>query len=96
MMLADNENISDFEGFGISVLEGNIYGLPAIGSKRTGLEDSINNNYNGVLVNPNNNKEIVKSLKQIFDNYYQYANFSKAHAKKNNWENSIVQYEKFI
>ena len=82
MMLADNESTSDFEGFGISVLEGNIYGLPTIGSKHTGLEDSINNNYNGTLVNPNNKKEIVESLKKIFDNYYQYANFSKAHAKK--------------
>tara|TARA_B100001989_G_C24537823_1_gene465542 strand:+ start:951 stop:2054 length:1104 start_codon:yes stop_codon:yes gene_type:complete len=96
MMLADNESTSDFEGFGISVLEGNIYGLPTIGSKHTGLEDSINNNYNGKLVNPNNKKEIVESLKKIFDNYYQYANFSKAHAKKNNWGNSILQYEKFI
>ena len=40
-MLSNNNNNTDFEGFGISVLEGNLYGVPAIGAKESGLEDSI-------------------------------------------------------
>ena len=96
MMLADNKNIFDFEGFGISVLEGNIYGLPTIGSKYTGLEDSINNNYNGKLVDPENYKEIIESLKQILENYNHYSICSKSHAKKNMWESKIDQYEKLL
>lgn len=96
MLLADNKNIFDFEGFGISVLEGNIYGLPTIGSKHTGLEDSIKNNYNGKLVDPENYMEIIESLKQIFTNYNHYSVQSKSHAKKYTWENKIDQYEKLL
>ena len=33
MMLSNNNKNTDFEGFGISVLEGNLYGVPAIGAK---------------------------------------------------------------
>ena len=32
MMLSNNNNNTDFEGFGISI-EGNLYGVPAIGAK---------------------------------------------------------------
>ena len=73
MMLSNNNNNTDFEGFGISVLEGNIYGTPAIGAWKSGLEDAIKNYYNGELVNPNNTEEVIRSLKNIFMNYDNYA-----------------------
>ena len=72
MMLSSNNNNKDFEGFGISVLEGNIYGIPAIGAWESGLEDAIKNYYNGILVNPYNIKDVVGSLKNIFKNYNKY------------------------
>ena len=63
MMLSDNNNNTDFEGYGISVLEGNLYGVPAIGAKKSGLEDAIIDQYNGKLVNPSKEDEVVESLK---------------------------------
>ena len=96
MMLADNKSTSDFEGFGISVLEANVYGLPSIGSEQTGLEDAIKNNFNGEIVDPNDSQKIVKALKQIFDNYETYSKNSKIFAKENMWENKIRQYEKIL
>ena len=93
MMLLNNNNNKDFEGFGISVLEGNIYGLPAIGAKESGLEDAIKNNYNGELVNPNNIKEVIGSLKNIFMEYDNYVTRSKSYASMNKWDTKINQYE---
>ena len=67
MMLSSNNNNTDFEGFGITVLEGNLYGVPAIGAEKSGLEDAIIDQHNGILVNPNKKEEIIKSLKNIFE-----------------------------
>ena len=96
MMLSDNNSNTDFEGFGISVLEGNLYGIPAIGAKKSGLEDAIKNHYNGELVNPNKSEEVIGALKNIFMNYDRYFSQSKAYAIDNKWETKINQYEKYF
>ena len=96
MMLSNNNNNTDFEGFGISVLEGNLYGVPAIGAKESGLEDAIKNHNNGELVNPNNLEEVIIALKNIFMDYDKYFSKSKAHAIDNKWERKLDQYEKYF
>ncbi len=96
MMLSNHKSKTDYEGFGISVLEGNLFGVPAIGARNTGLRDSIKPNINGELVDPQNHKEIIKSLERIFLKYDYYSKQSKNHAKINTWDSKIVQYEKFI
>ena len=96
MMLSNNNNNTDFEGFGISVLEGNLYGVPAIGAKKSGLEDSIKNHYNGELVDPCNREEVIRALKNIFMDYNKYFTQSKAHAIDNKWEKRLDQYEKYF
>ena len=96
MLLSNNNNNTDFEGYGISVLEGNLYGVPAIGAKDSGLEDAIRNYYNGEIVDPNDNKDVMDSLKNIFKDYNNYSIRSKLFAKANKWDRKIDQYEKFI
>ncbi len=96
MLLSNNNNNTDFEGFGISVLEGNLYGVPAIGAKESGLEDAIRNHHNGELVNPNNIVEVMGALKNIFMNYDKYFARSKAYAIENKWEKKMIQYEKHL
>ncbi len=80
MMLSNHKSKTDYEGFGISVLEGNLFGVPALGAINTGLQDSIKPNINGELVDPENHKEIVKSLERIFLKYDYYSNQSKNYA----------------
>ena len=96
MMLSNNNNNTDFEGFGISVLEGNLYGVPAIGANDTGLEDSIKNHYNGELVNSNNIEEVIRALKNIFMDYDKYFSRSRAYAIDNKWETKMNHYEKYL
>ncbi len=96
MMLSNNNNNTDFEGFGISVLEGNLYGVPAIGAKESGLEDAIKNHHNGKLVNPNSVVEVMGALKNIFMDYNKYFSRSKAYAIDNRWETKMNHYEKYL
>src|SRR6202008_4276013 len=41
IMLSEQSASGDVEGFGIAILEANIMGVPAIGSKNSGIEDAI-------------------------------------------------------
>ena len=74
------------EGYGISVLEANLLGIPAIGSLNTGIEDAIKNNQTGKLVNPNNKTEILESIIDILDNKKEFSKNAKEWAKQHDWE----------
>ena len=62
IMLSQNKIESGLEGFGIAILEANLFGVPALGSINTGIEDAIVQNQTGVLVNPYSIKEIVEGI----------------------------------
>lgn len=52
----------DFEGFGIVYLEANMAGKPVIAGKSGGVEDAVINGLNGLLIDPENIKEITDSV----------------------------------
>ena len=58
IMLSQNDIKFDVEGFGIAILEANLLGIPAIGSRDTGIEDAIVHNETGKLVDPYSVEEI--------------------------------------
>lgn len=66
-LLSEHTNDGDFEGFGISVLEANVMGLPAIGSKNSGIEDAIRHGYNGYLVDAHNTDDIKQAIDRILE-----------------------------
>jgi glycosyltransferase involved in cell wall biosynthesis len=55
----------DMEGFGIAVLEANLHGLPVLGSKLEGLEDSIIEEKNGWLVAPEKPSSFIKKIEEV-------------------------------
>ena len=54
-----------FEGFGIAYLEANACGKPVIGGASGGIGDAIIHGQTGLLVNPNNIKEISNALQLL-------------------------------
>ena len=64
--------------------------------RKSGLEDAIIDEHNGILVNPSKEAEIIKSLKNILINYETYSNRSKSHAINNNWSTKVSKYENCI
>ena len=65
MFLSDQTEDGDFEGFGIAVIEANLLGIPAIGSKDSGISDAIVDNHTGFLVNQKDNDQIMGSIQII-------------------------------
>lgn len=64
-MLSESDSRGDVEGFGIAILEANINGMPAIGSKGTGIEDAIASGKTGLLVDAHNPTEVSNAIDTV-------------------------------
>ena len=53
------------EGFGLTILEANASGKPAIGSNIGGIPSILTDNDNGILVPPNNPTLLAKAIKKL-------------------------------
>jgi glycosyltransferase involved in cell wall biosynthesis len=83
------------EGWGITVIEANAMGTPAIGSDVPGLRDSIKNNETGILVSPDNPVKLAEEVYSLIMNKEKLKNLSEA--AKNwshqfNWDNSAEHF----
>ncbi len=58
----------DFEGFGIVYLEANLMNKPVIAGNSGGIKDAVIDGLNGLLVDPENEKEIAKTILKLSDN----------------------------
>lgn len=92
ILLSETQTSGDFEGFGIAVIEANYFGLPAIGSKNSGLEDSINNGVSGILVDPKDPDEIVNAVKTILENYSGFSKNAREWALQHHWSKIVKRY----
>jgi glycosyltransferase involved in cell wall biosynthesis len=96
LMLSENLPNGDFEGFGIAILEANYMGVPAIGSRDTGIADAINHGYSGFLVDPHNPVEIAEAIQKIMADYDGFSQRAKEHAEKFRWERKVGEYLEVI
>lgn len=90
IMLSENQKDGDVEGFGIALLEANIYRVPTIGAKGCGIEDAISEK-SGVLVDGNNKMEIVQALDIILTNYETFQEGSRKWAEEHDWSKIILK-----
>ena len=96
VMLSQNNISFSVEGFGIAVLEANLFGIPALGSKGTGLEEAIVQNKTGVLVNPSSSKDIINGLNSILEKYEQYSKNAYKWSLDHSWYKIAGNYLKVI
>jgi phosphatidylinositol alpha-1,6-mannosyltransferase len=96
VMLSEEIESGDIEGFGIAILEANYLGLPAIGSKGTGIEDAISINHSGILVDSKDRNDINQSVLNIMDSYLDFSKQSILWAEKFTWSNIVQEYIKVI
>ena len=96
VMLSEESSTGDVEGFGIAILEANAMGVPAIGSLGCGIEDAINPNCSGILININGKVEFVDAITEILDNKIKYQTESKSWAKKHDWDMIIEHYKTLL
>ena len=92
-MLSNHTPSGDFEGFGIAILEANIFGVPSIGSIDSGIADAILDGETGFLVHQKDPESIGNSIQKIMNNYSAFSEASITWAKKHDWAIIIHQYE---
>ncbi len=96
VMLSQETAAGDFEGFGIAILEANIAGLPAIGTRHSGISDAIREGYSGKLVDPQRPAEVVRALDEIMAQYSDYSKNARKWARQFDWKVMTDQYEHVI
>ncbi|MGO1751751.1 MAG: glycosyltransferase family 4 protein [Psychroflexus sp.] len=96
VMLSEKTQTGDVEGFGIAILEANVFGLPALGSLNSGIEDAIKQNYSGRLVNPHAGEDITSAIDDILENHSLYQQKAQEWVQSFQWEEIIKNYEKVI
>jgi len=96
IMLSQSNINSCIEGFGIAVLEANLFGVPALGSKKTGIEDAIVQNKTGVLVNPYSEKEILNGINLLLEQRKYLSQNAVVWALEHNWTKISDRYLKAI
>ncbi len=92
LMLSNHTSEGDFEGFGIAVLEANYLGIPAIGSRESGLRDAIKDGYSGFLIEPKNIEELKAATTHILDDLEGFKSRAREHALNFRWDKVIEQY----
>lgn len=95
-MLSESQSSGDIEGFGIAILEANLYGLPAIGSRNCGIEDAIKHGSTGYLVDPHNIEEISEALNNLISNYNFFSKNAVDWAKAHDWGKIVKQYQEAL
>ena len=68
VMISRELNNRDVEGFGIVYLEAGAFGKPVIAGASGGVGDVVQNNYNGLLIDPNNVNDAQNAIVRLIEN----------------------------
>ncbi len=96
MLLSENQENGDVEGFGIVALEANYFGVPVIGSKGTGVEEAIKDGFSGILVDSNDPNQILEAIHGILKNKEHFEKESKNWARENHWDELGKRFAEII
>ena len=90
---------SEKEGWGITVIEANACGTPAIAFNVSGLRDSIKHGYSGLLVEDGNIEKLAEAIIDILSDSDLREELSRnaiEWAKRFSWDRSAEEFEKVI
>lgn len=92
VMLSTETATGDVEGFGISILEANAIGIPAIGSKNSGIEDAIQHGVSGILIDAADGEGFKTAITEMLNHKTTYRQGAFAWAKQHEWSSICNQY----
>lgn len=92
VMLSQETETGDVEGFGIAILEANSLGVPAIGSKGCGIEDAIHHGHSGILIDATDSQAFLEAVKVLQRDADRYREGALAWAKNHEWSAVIPKY----
>lgn len=87
------------EGIPLSILEAMSHGIPAIATNVGGIPEILKNKYNGILVEPRDDKEFASAIKLLSDpsTYQKYSVNALNHFKLiNKYDEMVDKFEEII
>lgn len=96
IMLSSETKEGDIEGFGIAIIEANYFGLPAIGALNCGIEDAIDHDRSGKLIDYNDSKACIDAINTIMTDKESYQTHAQRWAHTHDWNTIIQHYIKEI
>lgn len=84
-----------FEGFGAVIAEGYQYGLPAVGSSDSGIEDAIFEGETGYLAKQGDPESIADRIREAVNNRISLAEGIRRHTADFSWRTAVAQYRTF-
>lgn len=91
-ILSENQPNGDVEGFGIVVLEANMFSLPAIGAKGCGISDAIKEGTNGYLVDGDSPEAIRTALAKVLGQREELGDSTRKWAEKHDWDHIVESF----
>ncbi len=92
VMLSTESTTGDVEGFGIAILEANALGIPAIGSQGCGIEDAVQIERSGFIIDPKSDIEFSNSIKRILASQTEFNSGANKWAKQHDWNQIVERY----
>jgi len=86
VLLSEVKLLKGVEGFGISILEANAFGIPAIGSQGSGIDSAIKHQETGILASPYNCNEILDGVEFILKNRNHLSQNAIKWAQEHDWK----------
>lgn len=96
IMLSENTEAGDVEGFGIAILEANALGIPAIGAANCGIEDAILDGKSGKLIPTNQPIACKEAVDAILSNYPYFSQQARTWTDQFHWSVISKEYLKLI
>lgn len=92
MLLSENQENGDVEGFGIVALEANQHGIPVVGAKGCGVEDAVSHKLSGCLVDGDDPAEITDALTFCLDYRESISKSAIEWANKHKWSDIVKDF----
>ncbi|TBR16212.1 glycosyltransferase family 1 protein [bacterium] len=90
----------DVEGFGLTFIEANACGCPAIGTRTGGIPEAIEDGKSGIIVNPGDYAGFTKAVIRLVCDHSEYEQLSLYAQKRAraqfDWDNIILKYDDLI
>ena len=83
------------EGLPVVLLEAMSFGLPIIGTNTAGIKEVIKNRYNGLLIEPSNDQQVIEAVLELYNDQKLREHISKnakKDSKRYSWTNTIKKY----
>ncbi|MGB0453973.1 MAG: glycosyltransferase [Bacteriovoracaceae bacterium] len=93
LLSLDHSHLGFYEGFGLSILEGNCYGVPGVVFRSGGLSENVHDQYNGIVLDSIDRTTVSHTWEILKNSYENLSKNAFDHVKK---EHGLDRYKDLV